>query len=1144
MLPILIANRGEIALRIQRSASLFPLSGQGDVRFVTLSIYTKAEANSAHVLAVPPSQRLLLPGTGPRAYLDIATLISLAKKHSVWGVAPGYGFLSESVEFSKAVEDSGMVWIGPGSEALALFGNKIAAKQLATKCRVPILQGTQGDSATLDEVLSFAKSVPAPSKVIIKAVAGGGGRGMRVVDAKGGGIQEAYHSCVREADLSFGDGRVYVERFLQDARHIEVQIVGDGSGDVAHVWERECTLQRRHQKLVEIAPSPTLSSSTRDRILEAALRMARQGKYKSLGTFEFLYLSSTGEFFFMEANPRIQVEHTITEQITGLDLVAIQLQIAAGSSLKEIGLARELPFPQQTSIQVRVNAEELQQDGTVFPTSGNLSSFHAPSGPGIRIDTSIHAPLRNCRLRYQHDPSFDSLLAKVIFTAPSYQSAVQIACSRLAELELDGIQSNVYLLRALLGTSQVQTNQGVHTRFLEEHNAELYRRSKEMKREKDGIEVAANTISSEEKREYIPHGMLAVDAPMAGILVQMLVKKDDQIVAGQQVALIESMKMEHVIRATQSGHVDRVFATKGGAVTVGDHILSFRPSDSSTDKDESVYSEQDEEDVDVLREDLKSVVQRKHLLTDEYRKRAVEKRRAAGFLTARENLKLLIDAGSFNEFGDFVFAAQRTRIEEDTLMETTAGDGVITGWATVNKDRCSDAPSRQLSSPARCALVIYDYMVLAGTQGHFHHLKLDRLFRSVLDNPAPLILYAEGGGGRPGDVDLEKIKVAGLDGPSFAMLALIRSRGYPTLGLANGYTFAGNAVLLGTCDIIVATRGGQGSNGSATSTGIGGPAMIEGGGIGVFKPAEVGPVSVHESNGGYDVVVADEKEASHTIKQLLSLFQGPVSDKYWKCTKDPKVMRRLLPVNRVRSYNVNTVIEQLCDDDSFIELGKLFGQSLVTGLGTLHGQPIAILASSVTSPLGGAIDTSSAVKATRFINMLHRTRLAHLIVLCDTPGFMVGPRAEKEGGLRAFGEFFQSVVQFQDGDLGGRIFAVTLRKAYGLGAQAMLGGSTLNNFQSAAWPMGEFSGMGIEGAVRLGMKKELEAVEDEQERKELFQTLVDVMYQRGKSENMAAMAEIDTVIDPKDTRSWLINGLKSVHPRIPTWKRRDDRPRL
>lgn len=314
-----IANRGEIALRIQRSAFLFPLFplSQDDqffnVQFLPLSIYTKSEANSSHVLAVPLSQRILFPKDGSRAYLDIPTLISLAKKHKAWGAAPGYGFLSESVEFAKAVEESGMIWIGPDSNALDLFGNKVTAKQLARECNVPILQGTQG-GATIEQVLDFVRKQPSSSKTIIKAVAGGGGRGMRILESiqkKEGAIREAYDSCVREAQGSFGDGRVYVERFLQNARHIEVQVIGDGSGDVAHLWERECSLQRRHQKLIEIAPSPTLSSLSRQNIFQAALRMAVKGKYRSLGTFEFLNLSCSGEFFFMEANPRIQVEHTV-----------------------------------------------------------------------------------------------------------------------------------------------------------------------------------------------------------------------------------------------------------------------------------------------------------------------------------------------------------------------------------------------------------------------------------------------------------------------------------------------------------------------------------------------------------------------------------------------------------------------------------------------------------------------------------------------------------------------------------------------------------------------------------------------------------------------------------------------------------------
>ena len=833
-----------------------------------------------------------------------------------------------------------------------------------------------------------------------------------------------------------------------------------------------------------------------------------------------------------------------TEQITSLDLVAIQLQIAAGATLKQLGLGQHcppLPFPSQTSVQVRVNAESMQSDGTVLPTAGTLTSFHAPSGPGVRIDTSIHAPRHNGTIQYVHDASFDSLLAKVIFTAPSYMTAIQLASLRLAELELGGIESNVQLLRALLASQQVQTNKGVHTRFVEDKLEELDLHAQEFKRQ-TGPLVSPTTdgaASGRQSRQELPQGMQAIDAPLAGLLVKILVKEGEALEVGQQVALVESMKMEHVIRADQPGTVDRILVPNGSPVAVGDSLLFFQPSEGTKADQAAPVAGEEEEDADVPREDLKSVLHRKYLLTDQARVQTVERRRKAGFLTGRENVALLIDEGTFIEWGDFALAAQRTRIDEDRLLETTGGDGVVTGWATVNGEQYRGRQGQgHHSSPARCALVIYDYMVLAGTQGHFHHLKLDRLFRSVLENPAPLVLYAEGGGGRPGDVDLVNLKVGGLDTPSFALLAMIRSRGYPTIGVANGYTFAGNAALLGTCDIVVATQGGKDSA-AATSTGMGGPAMIEGGGLGVVKAADVGPVAVHQSNGDYDVVVRDEQEASVMVKRLLSFFQGPRDPPDWTFSKDSKTMRRLLPRNRVRAYDVKTVIATLCDDDSFIELGSGWGKSLVTGLACIEGEPIAIIASSVLSPLGGAIDSSSAQKASRFVRMVHRTSVAHLCVLCDTPGFMVGPDAEKQGGLRSFADFFEAIVAFQDGHSAGRVFGVTLRKAYGLGAQALLGGSTLNNFFSVAWPQSEFAGMGIEGAVRLGMRKELEAVKDEAERNNLFQSFVDVMYQRGKGENMAAMGEIDTVIDPMHTRSWLINGLRAVHPRTPAWKKRD-----
>lgn len=1037
---LLIVNRGEIALRIQRTALLFPRPEHPNVQFIPLSLYTKGEEDALHVTNVPKEQRIFLEGVGPRAYLDGEQIIRLAKENHVWGIAPGYGFLSESADFAQLVQENGMVWCGPTVKELNVLSDKVLAKRLARQCKVSTLESTGGDHATLNEVQEFAnqllKTSKGDAKLIIKAVNGGGGRGMRVVNlsqpnAKGQ-IEEAYAACSREAKASFGDEKLYAERFLSQARHIEVQVIGDGKGNVTHLWERECSIQRRHQKLIEIAPSPSLTSEVRKEILEASLKMAKEVKYKSLGTFEFLFLPQTNEFFFMEVNPRIQVEHTITEAITGQDLIAIQLRIALGCSLYELGLQNNAILPKKTAIQTRINAEKFIPDGNVIPTSGKLTSFNLPIGPNIRIDTSAHAPIGH-RL-YRQTALFDSLLAKVIFLAPTYTLAVQLANVTLATSMIDGVDSNLFFLRTLLLDEAVQTNKGVHTRYIEENFDRLFQSAQNLQRESLNACGVPDLTSKEEQpssssgQHTPPEGMKSINSPLSGLVNKISVEIGQKIQKGQEVALLESMKMEHVIRAESQGTVKQVQAKKGSSINEGDAIIFFESSipDKNQEEDQASMSAEEEEDTNVLRPDLEDLFKTRHLQSDESRSRAVQRRKAAGFLTARENLARLIDHGTFIEWGDLMIAAQRTRTDEEELREKTSNDGVITGWATVNGNQF-DKKEFQFESNARCALCIYDYMVLAGTQGHFHHLKLDRLFRSILQNPAPVIVYAEGGGGRPGDVDLVNMKVGGLDTPSFALLAAIQARGYPSVGLANGYTFAGNAALLGTCDIVVATEGGakDASKPGATSTGMGGPAMIEGGGLGKVSPENVGSVEIHVKNGDYDILVPTEKEAGTMIKKLISFFQGSLDSPHWRFTKKENDLRKALPKQRTRAYEVRNVIEMLTDDDSFVELGKGWGFSLVTGLARFAGQPIGILASSVLSPLGGAIDVQSAKKATRLINMLHRTKAAHLLILCDTPGFMVGTPAEKEGGLRAFAEFFSAITGFQEGHNGGRVFGGT-----------------------------------------------------------------------------------------------------------------------
>ncbi|BEJ16380.1 hypothetical protein CspHIS471_0509850 [Cutaneotrichosporon sp. HIS471] len=1113
-LRILVANRNEIAVRIQSSIH--------HLGHIPLGIYTASEGVYApHLLHLPLESRVQIPGDGVAAYLDIAGVIGAAKEGGADAVIPGYGFLSESPAFASAVQEAGLLWIGPRSETLALFGDKYASKRFAQQCGVPVLSSTSSN-ASLDEIREFAKKLPPGTKAILKALEGGGGRGIRIVHDMAD-IQEAYEGCKREAMSSFGSDKVFAEPFLHGARHIEVQVVGDGQGNAVDVGERECTLQRRHQKLIELCPSPTLARlpKLRAAIIKSAVDIAKAGKLLSLSTIEFLFVAPAngheGHYYFLECNPRLQVEHTVTEEAYGVDLVATQIRLALGEPLKDVLPPTPAVAP-RAALQLRINAEKLQPDGTAVGTTGALTAFLTPSGKGIRVDTAAHPPLGGAVGTYRQGLAFDSLLAKIIIVGPDYTTNIARARRALEQLRVAGVQTNRALLLALTEDERVITNRDISTRFVEQNSDALYTRVQAL--EKQWAEEAAaapgGAVEVEMKSSLPPAGPgeTYVKVHLPGRLVNLALKDGATIRKGDTVAILESMKMEHTVRSEVSGIVVKTLAKEGDNLDDGAAVALLAVSDG-VDDGAGANDTASKIDLDSKTDSLLELESIRADMEDDskVRAKATQRRRDRGYRTARENMAHLVDYGTFLEYGDFALAAQRTRLSPEALV-ATRNDGVIVGWGKVNG--------------RRTAICMYDYGVLAGTQGYFHHQKLDRLFSSVLASPAPLVLYAEGGGGRPGDVDLIYQKVAGLHGPSFTLLAHINARGIPIIGVGNGYLFAGNAALLGTSDFIIAT-----SN-KGTSIGMGGPAMIEGGGLGVFAPEDVGPISSHLENGNVDIVVKDEEEATNVAKALLGFFQArppapPRSDDfYW--TRDPRLFRHAIPTDRKRAYDMHGILDLLSDDDTpFLEIGPHWGQSLITGFIRVQGQTVGVVASNVLSPLGGAIDAPSARKATRFMNILSKTRAGHLLALCDTPGFMVGPCAEPEGGLRAFADYFAAGARFIDE--GGQIFGVTIRKAYGLGAQALLGGSTHVPFHSVAWPSGEFAGMGIEGAVRLGMKKELEAIADLEQRAKQEQVFIDDMYVRGRAINMAQSTEIDSVIDPAETRDWVIRCLEAVERR-------------
>ncbi|MEM6316713.1 MAG: carboxyl transferase domain-containing protein [Bacteroidota bacterium] len=1081
---LLIANRGEIAIRIINTAY------ELDIRTVT--VYAEDDAQALHTKK--SDETYPLKGQGAAAYLDIDQIIAIAKASSCTLVHPGYGFLSENATFAKACEIAGLKFVGPKSDVLEIFGSKIRAKQAASRQSVPLILGTEG-STTLEEAQLFFQSLPPNSQMMIKSVSGGGGRGMRIVDSSME-IANAYKTCQLEAEKAFGNGDLYVELYLPKARHVEVQILGDGE-HITHLWERECSVQRQHQKLLEIAPCPNLSETTLNRIRQAAVRLAKSVNYTNVGTFEFLVTTTEAadqsNFYFLEANPRIQVEHTVTEEVTGVDIVRFQILQTLGYQLADLGLSQsQVPQPFGYAIQARINTEKINNHGVAQLKTGQLTHFELPFGKGVRVETAGY-------VGYQNSSNFDSLLAKIIVHSPfdDFGKAVDKLYRKLSECRLEGIETNLHFLQTILQHKALR-KQTIYTKFIEENIASLLPQKKSIHPQFYITSQKQRAFKSEITFE-IPEGYEGIYSPMPGTVADITVQKGQTVEAGTPLLILEAMKMESVVSASNQGVIDRILVEKG--VVLQENQLLFLVK--KVDVDETEINRQTTIDLAYIRPELAELNQRKAFLLDENRPEAIAKRKRKNKQTARENIAQLCDDNSFLEYGSLIVAAQRKRRTEADLVKNTPADGIITGIGAVNGALFS-------AEAAKCMILCYDYTVLAGTQGMFGHQKTDRVLEVAHSGQLPVILFAEGGGGRPGDTDFQGI--GGLHVKTFAMFAKLNGIA-PRIAIVSGYCFAGNAALAGCADVIIATED--------TSMGMGGPAMIEGGGLGKYHPKEVGPVSVQAPNGVIDIVVKNEQEAVETAKKYLSYFQGKVTD--WSCA-DQRTLRHLIPENRRRVYDIRTVIDKLADDDSVLELRSKYGLGIITALIRIEGQPMGLIANN-SKHLGGAIDAEGAGKAARFLQLCEVFGLP-VLSLCDTPGFMVGPEAEKTGLVRHTSRLFTIGAKMSV-----PIFTVVLRKAYGLGSMGMAAGGFHEPFFTISWPTGEFGGMGLEGAVRLGYRKELEAIEDEAEREQLFQKMVTKAYQHGKAINTATYLEIDEVIDPADTRKWIVNGLAATQNR-------------
>jgi len=620
--------------------------------------------------------------------------------------------------------------------------------------------------------------------------------------------------------------------------------------------------------------------------------------------------------------------------------------------------------------------------------------------------------------------------------------------------------------------------------------------------------------------------MQNIHSPLQAQVVQWLVQPGESAAAGDVLVILEAMKMEHEIRAPHAGHLAEVYFQAGETVNEGDALASWSGKDAAPVLNGAVGQAPATSGVpsaltvspqthgvasaaaqNAPRADLKKLQDRLAFTQDAQRPEAVAKRHAAGLRTARENIADLCDPDSFVEYGALAVAAQSRRRTADDLMRNTPADGMVTGIGCIHGQRV--------------VVMAYDFTVLAGTQGMRNHQKTDRMLGVALQNKLPVVLFAEGGGGRPGDVDVAI--VAGLNLATFASFARLNGQ-VPVVGVVAGRCFAGNAALLGCCDVIIATRD--------SNIGMGGPAMVEGGGLGIFKPEQIGPSGVQQANGVIDILVDNEAQAVSAARHYLSCFQGAQTE--WQAPPT-EALRHVVPENRVRVYDTRAAMQGIADVGSLLHLRTGFGVGIHTALSRIAGRPVGLMANNPLH-LGGAIDADAADKAARFMQLCNAHGLP-IVSLVDTPGFMVGPDTEALAQVRHVSRMFVAAAHLRV-----PLLSVVLRKGYGLGAMAMTGGGFHETLSTVAWPTGEFGGMGLEGAVRLGYRKELEALPEGPEREALFEELLAQQYDNGSAINMAATLEVDAVIDPADTRNWLLAGLEAGRVRptdgtlaIDTW---------
>ncbi len=1120
---VLIANRGEIAIRVARAASALGVE--------SVSVYAPADALSLHTRVTTESRALgtsEAPSSDPvRAYLDIEGLIEAAKASHCDSVHPGYGFLSENTAFARRCLEEAIAFIGPRPETLALFGDKTKARTLARSLGIPIIPGSPEAVATAEEAMAVAEKLGYP--VMLKAAAGGGGRGMRAV-ADAGEMPAAFARCQSEARAAFGDGSVFVEKLVARPRHIEVQILADAHGDIVHLYERDCSVQLRNQKVVEIAPAPGLDAGLRHRILEDAVRLARAAGYVNAGTVEFLVSPERGEHFFIECNPRIQVEHTVTEQVTSIDLVEAQFRIAAGERLKALGIPEQdaVPAPRGLSVQARI----------VAGGAGVLTAYKEPAGPGVRVDSCGY-------LGYAPPPQFDPMFAKLICksnSTHSFASALDRALRALDEFHIAGLPTNLAQLRAILSHPAVRAGDA-RTSIFSEHPelaapngarasasgsmALLEQQATALGGGKTAMAMAR--VQPASASLAVPGGEEGVESPMAGSIIEIHVEAGATVEVGATLMIISAMKMETAVTAPCAGVVTAIAPAEIGAnVAAGQIIATIAPSERA--RDASAPRQYGDDTWAPMLADVRKLQAIAHRrFAPDSTDPGVVRQRKRGKLTCRERIDLLLDAGSFREVGSLAGFAD---YDEDGRITGFTPANHVGGWGKID---------------GRTAVVCADDFTSRG--GHADgaigakSIHLDRL---SLDLRCPSIRLLDGssGGGSvaamvpkqqkagessaqesSGTITAGKPRVSGeggsfLPGHLCSSIYVVQLAQVPVVNMLLGSVVGIGAAKAVLGHFAVMVR-------DIAQLFVAGPPVVRHAmGYDISKE-ELGGWHIHCRNGSVDNLAESEEEAVSLTKRFLSYLPSSVYEAPPVLAPNPadpadrreEELFTLIPRKRTMTFDMRRAIRLMADQDSFFEIGPLWGTDQIAGFVRFNGYPMGVIASDCRHINGGALTADGCDKLKRHLDLCDLFHLP-ILNLIDNPGFAVGLEHEITGTIRKGGEW---MIAF--GQVAVPIFTVIMRRSFGVAGNNYATPRSGVNAR-VAWPAADVGGIPPEGGIEAAYKRQLaEAADPEALRAEINARIESARGPIGPLNRF----QMEEMIDPRDTRRWVCEWVENAY---------------